>query len=603
MTLNGSTVSGNTAAAGGGIYNTSSRSSTVTLTNSTVSGNTAHNSGGGVENLGTLTLAGSTVSDNRADGKGGGIMNDYFFGTLAMSHSTVSGNTAADGGGIYNGIGSILTLTNSTVTNNATGHGGGGGGTYNDGTLTLTDSTVSSNTASFGGGIFNNYASPLTLTNSTVTNNTANNGRGGGIYNQGPMTLIHGTFAGNTAVVAGDMYNRNDFSVTASAANTIVQNCTVEGNSTKALTDNGGNLDGGNGCGFTNASSKSNAKLDLGALADNGGPTLTLLPGAGSDAIGHGVPSVCNDAPVNSRDQRGYTRSTSACTSGAVDPKGTANDSINLNQHGLSGSWADPTANAQGLVMEIGPDFYGAGTGLLFAGWYTYDVTAAGGQRWYTLQAQVSGTTPASAGIYSSTGGRFDSPQATTTTEVGRATLAFRDCTHGTLDYAFTDGSGRSGRIPLTRLLSNTTCSPSGDSGSATVPTLLSGAWADTGNSGQGLVFDMNAADDVVFAGWYTYAPDAAAGSGASGQRWYTLQATFQPGTSTPNGVGVYESTGGTFNAPANTQTTQVGTASLVFNSCASATLKYTFTGGASSGKNGTLELARVGATPSGCHL
>ncbi len=281
----------------------------------------------------------------------------------------------------------------------------------------------------------------------------------------------------------------------------------------------------------------------------------------------------------------------------------TTSTSINLNQHGLSGSWADPTTNSQGLVMEVDPDFYATGTGLLFAGWYTYDVTAAGGQRWYTLQAQVSGTTPAVVGIYSTTGGRFDSPQTTSAKEVGRATLAFSDCTNGTLDYTFTDGSGRTGRIPLTRLLSNTTCSPNGDSGTATAPTLLSGAWADAGNSGQGLVFDMNAVDNVVFAGWYTYTATAAPGSDATGQHWYTLQATLKPGTSTPNNVGIYESTGGVFNAPATAHTTQVGTASLVFSSCTSARLNYAFNTGANSGKTGTLDLTRVGAVPAGCHL
>lgn len=101
------------------------------------------------------------------------------------------------------------------------------------------------------------------------------------------------------------------------------------------LVDGGGNLDGGNDCGLTNASSKSNAALDLGALADNGGPTPTMLPGAQSDAIGRGIPSACNDAPVNGKDQRGFIRSPIICTSGAVDPNATA--SISLNQHGLSG--------------------------------------------------------------------------------------------------------------------------------------------------------------------------------------------------------------------------------------------------------------------------
>lgn len=340
LELNGSTVSGNTAAYGGGIYNVPG--STLTLTSSTVSGNAASGSGGGINNHGTLTLSGSVVSDNiAASGVGGGIANDYSGSSIlaipnsTVTNSTITGNVASNGkgGGIANFYTSILTLTNSMIANNTAGHGGGGA--YNDGILTLTGSTVTNNAAEFGGGIFNDYQSPLTLTNSTVTDNTANNGRGGGIYNQGPLTLTHGTLAGNTA--AGDIYNRNDSSVTASAMNTIVQSCAVEGNSTKALSDSNGNLDGGSGCGFTDAGSKSNATLDLGTLADNGGPTLTMMPGANSDAIGFGLPSACSSAPVNSRDQRGYVRPAIGCASGAVDPNGSANDSIFFDGFGFGG--------------------------------------------------------------------------------------------------------------------------------------------------------------------------------------------------------------------------------------------------------------------------
>ncbi len=152
------------------------------------------------------------------------------------------------------------------------------------------------------------------------------------------MTLIHGTLTGNTAIGANDdIYNVNSLITSALVANTIVQGCSVNGSNTKTLTDNGGNLDGGNGCGFTTASSKSNASLDLGALTDNGGPTLTMMPDANSDAIGFGVPDACRNAPVNSRDQRGYVRPAIGCTSGAVDPNGSANDSIFFDGFGFGG--------------------------------------------------------------------------------------------------------------------------------------------------------------------------------------------------------------------------------------------------------------------------
>jgi hypothetical protein len=51
----------------------------------------------------------------------------------------------------------------------------------------------------------------------------------------------------------------------------------------------------------------------LGALQDNGGPTPTMMPAAGSVAIGLGA-----DCPDT--DQRGEPRSTTTCTAGAVEP-------------------------------------------------------------------------------------------------------------------------------------------------------------------------------------------------------------------------------------------------------------------------------------------
>ena len=63
------------------------------------------------------------------------------------------------------------TLTNCTVSGNATGPYGGGGGLYNfDGTATLTNCTVSGNSAGTygGGGLYNQYGT-TTLTNCTVS--------------------------------------------------------------------------------------------------------------------------------------------------------------------------------------------------------------------------------------------------------------------------------------------------------------------------------------------------------------------------------------------------------------------------------------------------
>ncbi len=275
---------------------------------------------------------------------------------------------------------------------------------------------------------------------------------------------------------------------------------------------------------------------------------------------------------------------------------------VNLNQHGLTGTWDDPATNGQGLVMEVDQDFYGPGTGLLFAGWYTNDVTVAGGQRWYTLQAQVNANSATvNAGIYLTVGGSFASSAATVPTkQVGQAILQFVDCTHGTLQYTFTDGSGRSGMIRLIRLDADISCGQA--SGSAASSFLLSGGWADS-SAGQGIVFDVNPIQNVLFAGWYTYAPGAGQDSGPAGQHWYTLQATLVSGSSTVNNIGIYDTTGGVFNQAAPISTNQVGTATLVYASCGSATLTYTFTAGANAGAHGSMNLVRLGAIPAGCHL
>jgi len=71
-----------------------------------------------------------------------------------------------------------------------------GGGISNTGTLTLTRSTVSGNSASRGGGIFNEGMA--TLTNSTISGNTDD-----GVSNDGTMMLISVTVDGYQTPLVG----------------------------------------------------------------------------------------------------------------------------------------------------------------------------------------------------------------------------------------------------------------------------------------------------------------------------------------------------------------------------------------------------------------
>jgi hypothetical protein len=157
--------------------------------------------------------------------------------------------------------------------------------------------------------------------------------------------------------------------------------------------------------------------------------------------------------------------------------------------------------------------------------------------------------------------------------------------------------------MPLSRQLENVTCGKNGANGAAASSYLWGGAWADPQDSSQGLVFDINPQQNILFAAWYTFADGATPASGPGGQRWYTLQTATTAGATTVNGIGIYDTNGGAFDQPVPTATVPVGSADLVFHDCGSATLTYTFTAGANSGRSGTLELARVAPAPAGCTM
>ena len=233
-----------------------------------------------------LTLNNLTVANGRGAG-GGGIYNN---GTLTVTNSTLSGNSApyvsTSGGGIENN-GGTLTVTNSTLSGNSANYRGGGIHNWNGGTLTVTNSTLSGNSVTdvdygSGGGIAS-YGGTLTVTNSTLSGNSAGAGRGGGIESYGGSATLK---------------------------NTIVANSPSGGNCSVTVTDGGHNLDSDGSCGFGTANnSLPGFDPKLGDLADNGGPTKTHALLAGSPAIDKGNPFGATT------DQRGVSR-----------PQGAASD-------------------------------------------------------------------------------------------------------------------------------------------------------------------------------------------------------------------------------------------------------------------------------------
>lgn len=91
LTIEGSTLSGNTATTrGGGIYQEGGGSGGLTMLNSTVSGNSAPE-GAGIANNGKVTLKFVTISDNNAHG-----ISSVNIGVTHMLSSIIADNTAAD---------------------------------------------------------------------------------------------------------------------------------------------------------------------------------------------------------------------------------------------------------------------------------------------------------------------------------------------------------------------------------------------------------------------------------------------------------------------------------------------------------------------------
>ncbi|HEY8011259.1 MAG TPA: S53 family peptidase [Rudaea sp.] len=280
--------------------------------------------------------------------------------------------------------------------------------------------------------------------------------------------------------------------------------------------------------------------------------------------------------------------------------------SVNLDQSGLTGAWYNPSESGQGLVVQLIPDLSGAGQGFFFGGWFTFDLFASGGQRWYTIQGPVSSANgSATLQVYASYGGNFNAAPAVGATSVGQATIQFSDCTRGALTYHLSDGSVRNGTIPLTRLGANVTCGQSGNNGSSASDYLLSGPWYDPNTSGQGLLFAINPIDKALFAAWYTFAPIGQQIGGAASERWFTLQlGGFTAGTTTASNIPIYATRDGVFDNPAVVQTTPVGAANIVFQSCSAMTLTYAFASGENMGLSGTINLSRPAyLVPAGCHL
>ena len=287
-----SVISGNAAVDGGGlsvdaaeVKYASSSPGGVAITDTTISGNVATGLGAGlyVDELdagGRFSIARSTISDNDGgpDSFGGGLgFRRAIAGDFELINSTVSGNTAGNGGGI------------------SVGDGTRGGPVTETGSLGVESSTIATNSAaSTGGGIHlagYELASDQPITSAAV---------------HVTSTIV----ADNTAAGAAQDLDRADGS---SGGGFDLSFSLVEapGDAPRTESPSGSNLVG----------------VDplLAALADNGGPTRTHLPAESSSAIDKG------NAPARlAADQRGQARTVDRDAPDAAGGDGTDIGSVEL---------------------------------------------------------------------------------------------------------------------------------------------------------------------------------------------------------------------------------------------------------------------------------
>jgi hypothetical protein len=336
------------SAFGGALFQ---ESGSVTFSNSTLASNEAFGTdssnggpplnlppgqayGGAIATMsGTTTIERCQIISNLA--RGGGVLHDsgvgeaqggavYTSATFRASDSTFAGNQASAG---YN-----------------SSRDGRGGAVYNLGLAVLNRCSLVSNLAigssvadnlpgtdypgghGLGGAIFN--AAQLNVTNCTAALNFAQGGNavgypgypggvqgtgaGGGVYDtsNGVFTAVNVTIASNS-VAQGQGWTNNGF---ADGANVAVTNGTIwlrnsllaypgtNHNAWGTITDAGYNMSSDGSANFVKLSFNFTDPL-LQALANNGGPTLTMALSPNSPAVDSGT-SV--GAPLT--DQRGFLR-------------------------------------------------------------------------------------------------------------------------------------------------------------------------------------------------------------------------------------------------------------------------------------------------------
>lgn len=308
----------------------------------TLSGNNTSrilsSSANAIVNINGLRFTAGNGAGTLNTGRGGAIYN--VGGTMVITNSVITGNSAANGGALNNAastspsVPANLTIINCSITNNTSSSSGAAMQNFSTSFLNIRNTTVSGNTSN-GTGIAGAFQAngTVTITNSTFSGNSAPAGTGGGVYFNGTtsLTMTNTTIVNNSSLNGAGGLHRTGTTAAVNIRNTIVANNNGNAASPDAfgLVSSQGNNIIGNVTGSTGwiGSDFQNVNPMLGALAANGGLGNTHLPQTGSPALDAGQNCVVDlSCPVGNppvaitTDQRGVTRPQNAIVDiGAVE--------------------------------------------------------------------------------------------------------------------------------------------------------------------------------------------------------------------------------------------------------------------------------------------
>ena len=230
---------------GGGLF---LRTGSARIEETVIERNKAGNGGGLFTSARVLRILESRFSDNEANttigedaGCGGGVFIVGDLTDVEISRTLVSGNTATRGGGVCWAGAPRSEIVFSAIVNNAASENGGGIWATRD--VTVRHSTISGNSAAAGAGIYTLTAESL-FDSITLAENV-----GGGLYNEIASTVEYSLFADNEggnctgALPTGGPSNLEDTNTCAFPVDGVGQPSLVDTNPLLGpLADNGGTL-------------------------------------------------------------------------------------------------------------------------------------------------------------------------------------------------------------------------------------------------------------------------------------------------------------------------------------------------------------------------